>query len=285
MAEAALREFVLNHHRLGALSAQLRDARAARRAAKAHLLASVGGVSTALRCDADCVVVTITTPKRSAVSPTDLAATADALTPDEVRAAFESMGAAADMVPLRDVVSHAVLYHLRACRGPGAPSVKVRHATPKPEVPVLWVAADSPDWVAALAAAAPKGSLEGEAAALRARQRELGIELQGGLPGAAAPDFQRPLVVNFDNDQHRFLLRNRPTVKKPALNYNRLSQFLACAQNDQLDRLVSPSSIDYGDVCRLSRQLLPGVVTAIREWQAKHATVSVALQLAESRGK
>jgi hypothetical protein len=37
-------------------------------------------------------------------------------------------------------------------------------------------------------------------------------------------------------------------VKKPALNFNRLGQFLACAQNDQLDRLVSASSIDYGDV-------------------------------------
>lgn len=283
MADAALREFVLNHHRLGAINAQLREARTARRAAKARLAASLGGVSTALKCDQDCVVVTITTPKRSAVSPTDLAATADALTPEEVRAAFTTQNTGADMVPLRDVVSQAVLYHLRTCRAAPAPSVKVQRGVPKPDMPVLWLAADSPEWAAAVVAAAPKDTMEGEVAALRHRQRALSVELQGTLQGAAAPDFQRPLYVNLDHDQRRFLLRNRATVKKPALNFTRLGQFLACARNDQLDRLVSPASIDYDDVCRLSRQLLPGVVTAIKEWQAKHATVSMALQLSEGK--
>lgn len=284
MADAALKEFVLNHHRMGQLNAELRQRRKAKREAKARLLESLQGASTALKCDGQCIVVTITQPKRSAVSHTDLAATAEALTPAEVEAAFREVAAGTDMVPLRDVVSRAVLLHLQSCRPAGAPTVKVRRGDAK-QLPVVWAAADSQQWRDAVAAAAPKTHIEAEVTELRKRQAALSVGLQGGLQGADAPDFQRPLYVNLEEGEREFMLRNKPSVRKPALNYNRLTQFLTCARNDKLDRMVSASTIDYSDVCALSRQMLPGVLTAIREWQAKHATVSMQLQLVAPRAR
>lgn len=283
MADAALKEFVLNHHRMGQLNAELRQQRKAKREAKARLLTALAGATTALQCDGECIVVTITHAKRSTVSATDLAATADGLTPAEVEAAFKELAAETDMVALRDVVSRAVVLHLRAARPATAPCVKVKRADAK-SAPVRWVAADSAEWRDAVAAATPKSHIEAQVAALRKRQRELSAGLQGNLAGAGAPDFQRPLYVHLDEGEAQFLLRNKPSVSKPGLNYTRLAQFLGCARNEQLDRMVSAATIDYSAVCALSRQMLPGVLTAIKEWQAKHATVSMQLQLVAPPG-
>lgn len=277
----ALKSFVLNHHKLGQLNTQLREHRKAKQNAKARLLTAVKGQSTALKCKENTIVISVTHPKNSTVSQSDLSSIVDSLKPEEFRVAFEELMAEKDLVPLREVVRHAVILHLRSRKSTPKPTLKVKR-NPKSKVDsmaTVWVSEDSQEWLDAMAASTPKIHIETEMAALRKQQTDLSTRLQGGLQGAAAPDFQRPLYVNLDAQQHQFLLRNKPTVKKPSLNFNRLSKFLECARNEQLDRLVSQTTIDYTDVCALSRQLLPGVMTAIKEWQAKNATVSLTLTL------
>jgi len=277
----ALKSFVLNHHKLGQLNTQLREHRKAKQNAKARLLTFVNGQTTALKCGGDTIVVSVIHTKSNTVSQTDLTNIVELLTPEEIRVAFEGLVTEKDMVPLREVVSCAIMLHLKARKAKPKPSIKVKRNPKSKAIPVglVWVSIDSQEWRDALTASNPKIHIETEMAALRKQQVDLGTQLQGGLQGAAAPDFQRPLYVNLDAQQHRFLLRNKPTVRKPSLNYNRLSKFLECARNEQLDRVVSQTTIDYTDVCALSRQLLPGVMTAIKEWQAKNATVSLTLTL------
>ena len=279
----ALKNFVLNHHKLGQLNTQLREHRKAKQDAKARLLSFVNRrPMTALKCGGDTIVVSVVYTKSNTVSQTDLTNIVELLTPEEIRVAFEELVSEKDMVPLREVVSRAVILHLKARKSTPKPSVKVKRNQKfkaSDSVEVVWVSIDSQEWRDALAASTPKIHIETEMAALRKQQVELGSQLQGGLQGASAPDFQRPLYVNLDAEQHQFLLRNKPTVRKPSLNFNRLSKFLECARNEQLDRVVSQTTIDYSDVCNLSRQLLPGVVTAIKEWQAKNATVGLKLTL------
>lgn len=171
-----------------------------------------------------------------------------------------------DMVSVRKIISDAILLQLTR---PGKPQVKLLKRLPKRarvvQLPPL--DAEQQEWVDACIQLLPP------IAPLRKQEKQLNAQLQECIPGAQAPGFAAPIVVNLGADLGvcNMTLRYKPELgAKPKLNRELLLQFLDKMQSSRLEKLVSATSANPEELTAISQRIMPALVRAVRDWQAQH---------------
>ena len=115
--------------------------------------------------------------------------------------------------------------------------------------------------------------------ALRAQQAELAERVRQSLPGADAPDYKQELVVNLADGQERLLLKNATKFRKPPINKATFLEFMAAVDFAKLDKVVTADTLEPEEVCTLAKRVLPAILKAMNEWQARHAAHTTQLRL------
>lgn len=265
-----LRDFVFTSMELEEQSRAQRQSRQATKEAHRHVAALLNE-NEAVALEDDTFLVKRTPAPRVKLSEGALAAVSEHICDQDF--GFIRDMAAGDVVPIKDIVTRAILNKLTHTP---PPVTRVVRRLPR-GTNVVELDEEQQQWVAACqrAVAAPVGSL-------RKTSQALVSQLQQAMPSATEPDFQRPIVMNVGEEQRHLVLRAVTKTKKPSMTQERLLAFLDALQSQHLDRVVSTSSVQPSELVALIKRIMPALVQAIKEWKASHAVVTMGLTVKDS---
>lgn len=254
--------------------AQASELRKKRRAAKAALegialeQSEAGGdddatMPAAIKLGDTSQYLVVSSRPRTNVSVRGLMTCKDALTPADFAGAVSGEA----LVPMRTIITNAILAKLTVNK------TEVKWAKKPPasaRVVDIELDDEQRSWVdISVASVPPPRAL----AQLRAQKAELEERVRQSLPGCSDPNFLQELIENSPDGPHKLVLVNgRPKHTGPKINKATFLEFMAATKHDRLDQVVSAATLAPEEACALAKRVLPAILKAMNEWQARHTT-------------